>query len=43
MELVIMFMNGCISQWSGITYLRLSMVVLMDLTWSNDLVVLEIE
>ena len=38
-----MFMNGCISQWSGINYLRLWMVVLMDITWNNDIAVLEIE
>ena len=39
MELVMMF----ISQWNGITYLRLWLVVLMDITMSNDLVVLVIE
>ena len=43
MELVIMFMNGCTSQLSGISYLRLRMVILMDITWSNDLVMLELE
>ena len=38
-----MFMNGCITQWSKNSYLHLWMVVLMDIAWSNDLVVLEIE
>ena len=37
-----MFMNGCIRQSSGISYLCLWMVALMDITWSNDLVMLEI-
>ena len=38
-----MFMNGCISQLNGISYLCLEMVLWMDITWSNDLVALEIE
>ena len=42
-EWFMMFMNGCISQWNEISYLCLLMVVLMDITWGNDLAVLEIE
>ena len=42
-EWFMMFMNSCIYQWSDISYLRLRMTVLMDITRSNGLVVLETE
>ena len=39
-EWLMVFVNGCISQWSGTSYSHLWIVVLMDITWSNDLIVL---